>query len=67
MGRKKMVNCDNKCLYYKDGICSRNIAQHDENGNCIDRKERIVKVLISGEGCKKRQFLRNLLDNKNKF
>lgn len=60
-----MVNCDNKCLYYKNGKCSRDIAQHDEKGNCIDRKERSVKVFISGECYKTKQLLRNLLDNQN--
>lgn len=62
-----MVNCDNKCLYYKDGVCGRLIALHDEKGNCIDRKERSVKVLISGEGYKTRQLLRNLLDNSTAY
>ena len=59
-----MVNCDDNCLFYKDGTCSRDIAQHDEKGDCIDRKECSVKILISGEGYKTKQLLRNYLNNK---
>ena len=62
-----MVNCDYDCLYYKDGACSRDIAQHNEYGDCVDRKERSAKILISGEGYKTRQLLRNLLNSETEF
>ena len=57
-----MENCDSSCIHYKNKACSLDIAQHDEQGNCIDKKERSVRVLVSGEGAKIKELFKQFLN-----